>query len=90
MDAVSLAASIPPESANVRGMCDLNKLEKELSVKVAFCGDGHVLLASARAKLQKKCFVLCNMLSHYHWRLSGRDVSFESMVATERRSELMQ
>ena len=33
------------------------------------------------AKLQKKTFVLRNLLSHYHWRLSGRDVAFEQMVA---------
>ena len=58
-------------------------MEKELSVKVAFCGDDHVLLVGAKAKLQKKAFAMRNLLSHYHWRLSGRDVAFETM--TEKR-----
>ena len=63
----------------------VRKIEKELSVKVVFCAapDPHVLLVGAKAKLAKKCFVLRNLLSHYHGRLSGRDVAFEAM--TEKR-----
>ena len=53
-------------------------LEKDLSLKVVFCVDGHVLLVGAKAKLQKGLH-LRNLLSHYHWRLSGRDVAFEMM-----------
>ena len=30
-----------------------------------------------------QCFALRNLLSHYHWRLSGRDVAFETMTATK-------
>ena len=40
----------------------------------------HVLLVGAKHKLANKCFVLRNLLSHYHWRLSGRDVAFEQMT----------
>jgi len=31
--------------------------------------------------MEKKCFDLRNLLTHYHWRLSGRDLSFEEMTA---------
>ena len=64
-----------------RGRRDLAAIEKDLSVKVVFCENRHVLLVGAKAKLQKKCLSLRILLSHYHWRLSGRDVSFESMTA---------
>ena len=84
MQAASLWESIPLEDSNGRGRQDLAALEKELSVKVVFCCEGgHVLLVGAKAKLQKKCFVVRNLLSHYHWRLSGRDVAFEAMTATK-------
>jgi hypothetical protein len=81
MDADRLRASIPEEDASGRGLRDLARLEKELAVKVVFCSNRHVLLVGAKTKLQKKCFVLRNLLSHYHWRLSGRDVAFNTMVA---------
>ena len=35
--------------------------------------DGHVLLVGSKAKLQKKCVQLRNLLSHYHWRLTGTE-----------------
>jgi len=84
MDAQRLLASIPETDADGRGLHDLRLLERELSVKVVFCAPPctHVLLVGAKAKLSKKCFVLRNLLSHYHWRLSGRDVAFEAMTAT--------
>ena len=66
---------------HLSGMVDLQRVEKELSVKVVFCEDGHVLLAGSKPKLAKKCVVLRTMLTHYHWRLSGRDVSFGEMTA---------
>ena len=81
MDADALLASIP-EDANGRGLQDLRAMEKDLGVKVVFCTNQHVLLVGPKAKLGKKCFVLRNLLSHYHWRLSGRDVAFETMTAT--------
>jgi hypothetical protein len=81
MHAQALLSSIPQVDASGRGMHDLRQVEKELSVKVVFCSDGHVLLVGAKQKLTKKCFVLRNLLSHYHWRLSGRDVAFEAMTA---------
>ena len=57
-------------------------MEKELGVKVAFCSNDHVALVGPKAKLSKKCVAMRNLLSHYHWRLSGRDVAFEEMTAT--------
>ena len=88
MDAQNLKEVIPEEDNSGRGMRDLLKLEEELQVKVVFIDNPaepkqhkHVLLVGAKAKLAKKCLVIRNLLSHYHWRLSGRDVSFESMVA---------
>ena len=81
MNAAELWAAIPEDDSAGRGRRDLAAMEKELGVKVCFCDNGNVLLVGAKAKLQKKCFVLRNLLSHYHWRLSGRDVAFETMTA---------
>ena len=82
MDAARLWDAIPEDDGAGRGRRDLERIEKDLSVKVVFClSNGHVLLVGAKAKLQKKTFVLRNLLSHYHWRLSGRDVAFEQMAA---------
>ena len=85
MDAQTLLESIPEEDDAGRGRQDLHKIEKDLIVKVVFCAapGRHVLLVGAKAKLAKKCFVLRNLLSHYHWRLSGRDVAFEAMTAAK-------
>ena len=74
MDADALWSSIPVEDSSGRGRQDLATIERDLAVKVVFCENRHVLLVGTKAKLQKKCFVLRNLLSHYHWRLSGRDV----------------
>ena len=69
MDAPRLWAAIPPTpEAAAGGTCAA--IEKDLSVKVVFCENRHVLLVGAKAKLQKKCLSLRNLLSHYHWRLS--------------------
>ena len=82
MEAPRLWEAIPDDDGAGRGRRDLAAMEKELSVKVVFCaGSGRVLLVGARPKLAKKCFALRNLLSHYHWRLSGRDVAFETMTA---------
>jgi hypothetical protein len=76
MNAMELKESIPMEDSEGRGRKDLEVLEKQLSVKVVFCDKNkHVLLVGQKQKLQKKCFVMRNILSHYHWRLSGKDVS---------------
>jgi hypothetical protein len=75
MNAMELKDSIPMEDSEGRGRKDLEALEKQLSVKVVFCDNNHVLLVGQKQKLQKKCFVMRNILSHYHWRLSGKDVS---------------
>ena len=80
MDAAALLASIPEVDANGRGLQDLRAMEKDLGVKAAFCSNQHVLLVGPAPKLSKKCFALRNLLSHYHWRLSGRDVAFETMT----------
>ena len=75
MNAMELKDSIPIEDLGGRGRKDLEVLEKQLSVKVVWCENKHVLLVGQKQKLQKKCFVMRNILSHYHWRLSGKDVS---------------
>lgn len=57
-------------------MVDLRSMEKKLSVKVVFDDvTGHVYLVGDTKKIDKKCFALRNMFSHYHWRLSGKDVA---------------
>jgi hypothetical protein len=79
MNATELVPTIPETDPEGRGMQDLQATEKKLSVKIVFDEDtGHVFLVGDAKKLEKKCFVLRNMLSHYHWRLSGTDVSFSS------------
>jgi hypothetical protein len=77
MNATELVPTKTETNPEGRGMQDLHATEKKLSVKVVFDEDtGHVFLVADAKKLEKKCFVLRNMLSHYHWRLSGTDVSF--------------
>lgn len=77
MDAVELLESIPETDSEGRGIDELRATEKKLSVKVVFDDiTGHVLLVGDAKKLEKKCFALRNMLSHFHWRLSGTDVAF--------------
>jgi len=77
MNATELIPTIPETDPEGRGMQDLQATEKKLSVKIVFDEDtGHVFLVGDAKKLEKKCFVLRNMLSHYHWRLSGTDVVF--------------
>ena len=76
MDAPELLTTIPETDAEGRGMVDLRSMEKKLSVKVVFDDvTGHVYLVGDAKKIDKKCFALRNMLSHYHWRLSGKDVA---------------
>lgn len=36
-------------------------------------GTNHVLIVGDAKKIEKKVFVIRNMISHYHWRLSGKD-----------------
>jgi hypothetical protein len=77
MDASALLPTIPETDSNGRGMHHIELMEKKLSVKVVFDDEtGHVFMVGDSKKLEKKCFDLRNLLSHYHWRLSGRDVSF--------------
>ena len=76
MDAPELLTTIPETDAEGRGMVDLRSMEKKLSVRVVFDNvTGHVYLIGDAKKIDKKCFALRNMLSHYHWRLSGKDVA---------------
>ena len=77
LSAKSLIPTIPEIDSEGRGMHDLQETEKKLSVKIVFDEDtGHVFLVGDAKKLEKKCFVLRNILSHYHWRLSGTNCSF--------------
>lgn len=77
MDAEELLPTIPESDPEGRGIQDIMAMEKKFSVKVVFDNQtGHIFLVGDSKKLEKKCFVLRNMLSHYHWRHSGRDVSF--------------
>mmetsp|Transcript_21903 Transcript_21903/g.54232 ORF Transcript_21903/g.54232 Transcript_21903/m.54232 type:complete len:163 (-) Transcript_21903:890-1378(-) len=74
MQATGLLESIPEEDLQGRGLQDLRDMEKKLSVKIFFDhGGGHVYLVGDAKKLEKKVFAMRNLLSHYHWRLSGRD-----------------
>lgn len=74
LNAKSLIPTIPEVDSEGRGMHDLQATEKKLSVKIVFDEDtGHVFLVGDAKKLEKKCFVLRNILSHYHWRLSGTE-----------------
>ena len=76
MGATELLRSIPQTDGEGRGMVDLRSMEKKLSVKVVFDDvTGHVYLVGDAKKIDKKCFALRNMFSHYHWRLSGKDVA---------------
>ena len=59
------------------GLEKLAEQESEHSVAVVFQENGIILLVGTKAKLTKKCVQLRTLLSHYHWRLSGRDVAFE-------------
>jgi hypothetical protein len=75
--ASELYATIPlQDDAEGRGRADLEAMEKQLAVKVVWLfDDGHILLVGIRAKLDKKCLVIRNMLSHYYWRLKGKQVN---------------
>ena len=85
MNASELETSIPIEDAEGRGMADLFLLEKKLAVKVVFDKEtGHVLIVGDQKKLEKKVFVIRNMISHYHWRLSGTDVAFKNATSTKK------
>jgi hypothetical protein len=76
MQATDLLASIPEEDPQGRGQRDLRDMEKKLSVKIVFeKSGGHVYLVGDAKKLEKKVFAMRNLLSHYHWRLSGTDSS---------------
>ena len=76
MDATLLFQTIPETDSEGRGVADMRSMEKKLSVKVVFDEvTGHVYLVGDAKKIEKKCFALRNMLSHYHWRLSGKDVA---------------
>jgi len=83
MNASELELSIPMEDSEGRGMVDLLSLEKKLAVKIVFDKEsGHVLIVGDPKKLEKKVFVIRNMISHYHWRLSGTDVAFDKATST--------
>ena len=73
MNALELWESIPENDSDGRGRLDLTFMQKELSVKVVFSDNRHVLLVGQKQKLAKKCFTLRNIISHYHWRLSGKE-----------------
>jgi hypothetical protein len=77
LHAKELLATIPiNDDAQGRGQADLAAMEKQLAVKVVWMLDdgGHVLLVGSKAKLDKKCGAIRNMLSHYYWRLTGKQV----------------
>lgn len=73
MDAAALWETIPDTDSQGRGRQDLAAMQKELQVHVEFCASNkHVYLVGPKVKLTKKCITLRNVLSHYHWRLSGQ------------------
>ena len=74
--ASELLATIPEEDSEGRGLKDLAALEKQLSVRVVWSiRDNHILLVGNKNKLEKKCLVLRNILSHYYWRLKGKQIN---------------
>ncbi len=91
MDAAQLRPAIR-DSKN--GWKDLSALENKFKIVVCYCEapsevgaargtytNNHVRLVGAKKTLEKKCSDVRSILSHYHWRLSGRDVAFSDMVA---------
>jgi len=88
LSASELWNTIPEEDKEGRGRQDLERLEQQLSVKVVFLAkeinmdakdrdeeiQDHILLVGAKKTLEKKCLVIRNMLSHYYWRLKGKEV----------------
>mmetsp|Transcript_5457 Transcript_5457/g.11962 ORF Transcript_5457/g.11962 Transcript_5457/m.11962 type:complete len:196 (+) Transcript_5457:201-788(+) len=78
MNASELIGTIPEtDDGEGRGLSDLHSIERKRLVKVIFDDvTGHVYLVGDAKKLEKKCFDLRNLLSHYYWRLSGKDVTF--------------
>jgi hypothetical protein len=74
LDAQELWANIPENDSEGRGRQDLEQLQQQLSVKVVFL-KRHVLLVGAKAKLEKKCLVIRNVLAHYYWRLKGKQIN---------------
>ena len=78
LNAVELLSTIPEVDSERRGRSDLQSMRKKWSVEVVFDTEtGHVFLVGDTKKLEKKCFPIRNLLRHYHWRLSGMDVSFQ-------------
>eukprot|EP00977_Amphora_coffeiformis_P007957 scaffold1793_cov173-Amphora_coffeaeformis.AAC.12 len=73
MNAMELYETIPLQDAQGRGREDLERMQKESNVHVEFAENQHVYLVGQKQKLSKKCITLRNVLSHYHWRLSGKD-----------------
>lgn len=69
------------DAFNEEGLEKLSKLEKDLRIKVIFRCDGHVLLVGPKSKLQRKSSDVRNLLSHFHWRLSGQDVAFDAATS---------
>ena len=55
--------------------------EKKKNNSQQFYTPEHVYLIGLQKKLDKKCGDIRNLLTHYHWRMSGRDLSFEEMTA---------
>lgn len=88
MNACDLIKTIPDEDCDGRGMKDLQWYEKKLAVKIVFDEEtGHVLLVGDKKKLGRKVFEIRNMISHYHWRLSGTDIAFKDAMSKKGSSE---
>ena len=75
INATELLPTIPQQDPEGRGIDDLKTMERKLNVKVVFDihETDHVLIVGDTKKLEKKVFAIRNMISHYHWRLSGKD-----------------
>jgi hypothetical protein len=69
------------ETFTADGAAALARHEHALRVTVVFRDDGRVLLVGPKAKLAKKCSDVRSLLSHFHWRLSGRDVCFAAATS---------
>ena len=70
-----------PERSSSSSSSQETTREKKKNNNQQFYTSEHVYLIGLQKKLDKKSGDIRNLLTHYHWRMSGRDLSFEEMTA---------
>jgi len=71
----------PERSSSSSSSSQETTREKKKNNNQQFYTSEHVYLIGLQKKLDKKSGDIRNLLTHYHWRMSGRDLSFEEMTA---------